>query len=225
MVKVNKWWQSPIWEVNTGLDSKFNEILLDEIYLVAKNIQTGKDSRPHKDLWDYDMPHLQKLKKILFEIITKNATDYVQEARDVEGLEVKFDYDFGWVNVKEPGQRIEMHAHSDATITATYYIKIPKNSGDISFIDTGELVIVDGKYTTDNPTAKIKSITPREGYLIFFPAYVMHEVQENKSNDLRISLSTDLNLKIDKDSPNAVVLKSWVNDLVKIREYVPEIKK
>lgn len=224
MVKVNKWWQSPIWEVDTGFDLKFNDGLLDEIYSVAKNIQTGKDSKPHDDLWDYDLPHLQQLKKTIHSLVKHHATEYVHEARDVEGLEIDFDFDFGWVNVKEPGQRIEMHAHSDATIAVTYYIKVPNNSGDISLVDTGDFAIVDGEYIKENPQVKIRTITPKEGSLVFFPAYMMHEVQENKSNDLRISLSTDLNLKIDKESPNAVVLKSWVNDLVKIKEYVPKIK-
>lgn len=224
MVQVNTWWKSPIWEVTTGLDSEFNDRLLDEIYLIAKNIQTGVDSSPKDDLWDYDLPHLQHLKKTIHKLVVENADDYVREAREVEGLEIQFEFLFGWVNVKEPGQRIEMHAHSDAALAATYYIKVPENSGDISFIDTSELVIVDGEYTTENPTAKIKTITPKAGQLVFFPAYLMHEVQENKSNDLRISLSTDMKLKIEKDSPNAVVLKSWVNDLVKIKEYVPKIK-
>jgi uncharacterized protein (TIGR02466 family) len=224
MVKVNSWWKSPIWAVDTGYDSKFNEELLDEIYSIAKNIQTGIDRSPKDDLWDYDLPHLQQLKKRIHELIVASANDYVHEAREVEGLQIQFEFLFGWVNVKEPGQRIEMHAHSDAALAATYYIKVPENSGDISFIDTGELVVVDGEYTTKNPTAKIKTITPKVGQLVFFPAYLMHEVQENKSNDLRISLSTDMKLKIEKDSPNAVVLKSWVNDLVKIKEYVPKVK-
>lgn len=221
---VNNWWKSPIWDTKTDLDSNFNQGLLDEIYLIAKNIQTGKDSKPHDDLWDYDLPYLQKLKKTIHELVTKHAIKYVQEAREVEGLEIEFDFDFGWVNVKEPGQRIDMHAHADSTITSTYYIKVPENSGNISFVDISELVIVDGEYISKNPSPKIKSITPKEGHLIFFPSYVMHEVEQNKSNDLRISLSTDFNLKIDKDSPNAVVLKSWVSDLVKIKEYVPKVK-
>jgi hypothetical protein len=48
----------------------------------------------------------------------------------------------------------------------------------------------------------------------------VHEVQENKSNDLRISLSTDIKQKIDRDAPNAMVLKSWTNSFLKIKENV-----
>jgi uncharacterized protein (TIGR02466 family) len=223
--KVNRWWESPIWETKTNFDPQFNQNLLDEIYTIAKNIQTGKDSNPKDDLWDYDLPHLQLLKKTILDTITTQVMQYAEEARETEGLDIQFEYDFGWVNVKGPGERITMHAHSDSTISVVYYIKVPENSGNLNFLDTSEGSIFDREYINKDAKLKIKSITPKEGDLIFFPSYILHEVEENKSNDLRVSLSTDLKHTMDKDKPNAVILKSWVNDLVKIREYVPPIKK
>jgi ectoine hydroxylase-related dioxygenase (phytanoyl-CoA dioxygenase family) len=44
-------------------------------------------------------------------------------------------------------------------------------------------------------TAKLISIPPKEGNLVFFPAYLMHEVQTNNSNEVRISITFDLKLK------------------------------
>ena len=55
--------------------------------------------------------------------------------------------------------------------------------------------------------------------LVFFPAYVLHYIEENRSDDLRISLSTDVNQVIDRSAPNALVIKSWCNNLLKIREW------
>ena len=72
----------------------------------------------------------------------------------------------------------------------------------------------------DKSELKHIHIEPEEGMLIFFPAYVVHEVQTNKSNDLRISLSTDIIQKIDRNAPYAMVLKSWTNSFLKMRENV-----
>jgi len=200
MSNKNPWWNSPTWLTNTGLDSDFNEGLLDEIYSIGKNIQTGKE-QPKHDLWDYDLPHIQKIKKVIYDIVTYNCMRYVEAARETEGLDIDFEYDFAWVNVLEPGRGIDVHAHSDSTVTATYYIKTPKDCGDLLFND------IDRTYE------------PKEGYLAFFPSYIMHEVLPNKSDDLRISLSTDLRHVVNPDTPNAVTLKSWVNSFVKIREW------
>jgi len=55
--------------------------------------------------------------------------------------------------------------------------------------------------------------------LIFFPSYVLHGVDENKSDDLRISLSTDLRKVVEKNASNTVILKSWAGRMAKIREW------
>ena len=67
--------------------------------------------------------------------------------------------------------------------------------------------------------AQERRIVPVAGKLVFFPSYVLHKIEENKSNTLRVSLSTDVVLVIDRDAPNALVIKSWCNNLLKIREW------
>ncbi len=37
-----------------------------------------------------------------------------------------------------------------------------------------------------------KKIIPKPGKLVFFPSYVLHSVDVNKSKNMRISLSTDM---------------------------------
>jgi hypothetical protein len=51
---------------------------------------------------------------------------------------------------------------------------------------------------------------------------VLHGVDENKSNDLRISLSTDLRKVVEKDATNTVILKSWAGRMAKIKEWKPD---
>ena len=40
-------------------------------------------------------------------------------------------------------------------------------------------------------TKKYKRIKPEEGKMVFFPGYLLHMVEENKSGETRISLSTN----------------------------------
>jgi hypothetical protein len=199
-------WQTPVWEVHTGFDSVFNEGLLDECYSIGQQVRI--DHAPKDSLWDYAGPYVSELKQKILDIVTETVNRDITEAAD---LKLKFDCPMAWINVKEPGQQIELHGHPDSTFAVTYYVKTPKDCGNLVLVDTN--TYLQGKETT------LKTITPQQGKLVFFPAYVLHYIEENRSNDLRISLSTDVNQVIDRSAPNALVIKSWCNSLLKIREW------
>lgn len=212
----SEWWVTPIWELQTDSTPEFHELLLDEIYGIAKNISTGVDANPKDSLWDYDTPHLSTLKAKILKIASDTLLEHIQEATD---LNIKLEYSMGWVNVIGKGEGIEAHSHNDCSLVATYYIKAPEDCGDIVILNTRNIIDKDGKflYTGKSELDHIH-IKPVEGKLIMFPAYAMHEVQENKSDELRISLSTDIKQIIDKEAPNAMILKSWCNSFLRIRE-------
>ena len=216
MPKKNDWWLTPIWEIQTDFTPEFHEELLDEIYGVAKNISTGIDKNPKDSLWDYDTPHLSTLKAKILNIASDVAIKGIQEAQE---LNLKLEYSMGWVNVIGKGEGIEAHTHNDCSLVATYYIKAPENSGDLVILNTKNIIDKDGKLLySDKSELDHIHIKPVEGKLIMFPSYAMHEVQENKSDELRISLSTDIKQIIDREAPNALILKSWCKSFLRIRE-------
>jgi len=216
MPKRSEWWLTPIWELQTDSTPEFHEELLDEIYGIAKNISTGIDKNPKDSLWDYDTPHLSSLKSKILKIASDVVLKEIQEAQE---LNLKMEYSMGWVNVIGRGEGIEAHTHNDCSLVATYYIKAPENSGDLVILNTRNIIDNDGKFLySDKSELDHIHIKPVEGKLIMFPSYTMHEVQENKSDELRISLSTDIRQVVDRDAPNALVLKSWTNSFLRIRE-------
>lgn len=216
MPKRSEWWLTPIWELQTDSTPEFHEELLDEIYGIAKNISTGIDKNPKDSLWDYDTPHLSSLKSKILKIASDVVLKEIQEAQE---LNLKMEYSMGWVNVIGKGEGIEAHTHNDCSLVATYYIKAPENSGDLVILNTRNIIDNDGKFLySDKSELDHIHIKPVEGKLIMFPSYTMHEVQENKSDELRISLSTDIRQVVDRDAPNALVLKSWTNSFLRIRE-------
>lgn len=214
-LNVNPLWLTPVWEVQTPFDHSFNETLLDEIYLIGKGITTGSDPDPHNSLWDYNTPKLNELKQYLKEYITQAVRKDIPEARD---LNMSVDSFMCWPNVRAPGESLEIHAHTDSAIAATYFIKATADSGDLVLFDTSDCINWLAGTLSSTPDVKIKRITPVEGKLVFFPSYVLHTVEENKSNDLRVTITSDFKKVIDKNTPNSIVLNSWANSMVKIRE-------
>ncbi len=95
------------------------------------------------------------------------VADYLQRCE--EGLSVGF-----WFNEMGPGQSTLPHSHDedDELASCVYYIRAPENSG--------ELVLRQGVLTT--------YVTPVEGEFVFFSPEVVHEVTENKSREIRLSV-------------------------------------
>jgi oxalate decarboxylase/phosphoglucose isomerase-like protein (cupin superfamily) len=199
-------WQTPVWEVHTGFDSAFNEQLLNECYQIGQQVRI--DQNPKDSLWDYAGPCVTALRQKMIDVVTESVNRDIKEAAD---LNLRYDCPMAWINVKEPGTSIELHGHPDSTFAVTYYIKTPEECGNLVLVDTNTYLL--GGETT------LKTIKPEAGKLVFFPAYVLHYIEENRSNDLRISLSTDMTQVIDRSAPNALVIKSWCNSLLKIRDW------
>lgn len=213
---VNPMWKTPVWEVQTELDEKFNESLLDEIYQIGRDIKSGVDIAPHDSLWSYNKPYLNTLKKIILDTVTKSVHEDIPEARE---LNVSCESYMCWANIREPGETLEVHAHTDAAIAVTYYIKAKENCGDLILFDTKHSIDWELGKLSDDPMLRIQRIKPVEGRLVFFPSYVLHTVEENKSDELRVSLTCDLKKVLDKSKPNTILLKNWATKMVKIREW------
>jgi uncharacterized protein (TIGR02466 family) len=213
---INPIWQTPVWEVQTELTKEFNEALLDEIYDIGKKIKSGEDVRPNDSLWDYNRPHLNKIKKIIIDTVTEKIRNSVPEAGE---LNLSCDSHMCWANIREPGEALEVHAHTDSSIAVTYYIQTHENCGDILLFDTKDAIDWENGKLSADPSLKIRRFKPVEGRMIFFPSYVMHTVEENKSDALRVSLTCDLFKVLDKSKPNTILLKNWATKMIKIREW------
>jgi len=154
-LSVNPMWQTPVWEVQTELTKEFNESLLDEIYQIGKNIKTGVDTSPHDSLWDYNRPCLNTIKKIIIDIVTEKVREGIQEVRD---LNISCESFMCWANIREPGEALEVHAHSDSAIAVTYYIKAQDDCGDLVLFDTKDAIDWEQGKLNDNPILKTKRL-------------------------------------------------------------------
>ena len=84
-----------------------------------------------------------------------------------------------WFNINHKGSSNTLHNHThpgspQGGLSGVFYLSVPKNSGNIIFqLETKEQL-------------RLKSIS---GYLIIFPLYLDHLVEESKSNRDRLSIA------------------------------------
>ena len=102
-----------------------------------------------------------------------------------------------WAIINTGGSANTRHQHGNSTISGAYYVRAPKNSGDIVFYDPRPAAV----YTYPNAlspnllNAQINGISPNEGSLVLFPSYLDHSVNKNLSNDERIVISFNLTIQ------------------------------
>lgn len=84
-----------------------------------------------------------------------------------------------WFNEMHQGHRTTAHTHDeDDLLSAVYYINVPNNSGDLILCDA-EL---------DDVTR----ITPDAGEYIFFAPNLLHSVETNQSDQMRLSIGMNI---------------------------------
>ena len=101
-----------------------------------------------------------------------------------------------WAIINEKGASNERHHHGNSALSAAYYVRAPKDCGDIVFYDPRPAPVF------SHPIAKkpnilnatVNSITPDEGLLVLFPSYLDHSVKPNLSSNQRIVISFNVNL-------------------------------
>jgi hypothetical protein len=188
-----------MWHIQTGFDDAFNDGLLEEITEVADNF--NEDSEV-SSLLDCNKLHINALVTLKKKIIEDALNKYMPGNQ-----EAVFEPSKSWVNVNIPGERIELHAHPDASIACTYYIQGPDQGGDFYYVDTGKV----GEHKT-----QIKRITPKTGDLIFFPSYVLHGIEVNEGR-ARINLTTSFVHSFTQSSQDQFTLKSYINSMKRIK--------
>lgn len=192
-------WECPVWHQKTPFTEAFDKELLQEFYEIASNFEAdGRES-----LLDYDRPCMQELIDFKTEVLTEVVNQYMPETQQARFIPTD-----AWLNVNAAGERIELHAHPDASITCSYYIRAPDRGGNFYYVDTGRV----GEHQTE-----IKRISPQEGEIIFFPAYVLHGVEMNHGRT-RVNLTTDFKHKLTENSQDRLVLKSFINSMLRIKD-------
>ena len=99
-----------------------------------------------------------------------------------------------WSVVNKKNTFNVQHSHPNSLLSAAYYVKAKKNSGNIKFFDPKEMKTMYHPpiQKFNEISAEIIKIEPEEGKLLLFPSYLNHAVEENLSDEDRIVISFNL---------------------------------
>ena len=127
----------------------------------------------------------------------KRLTDALYEAQHMIYKEEHLDSEpfLGnmWANINPPGGMNRAHQHPNSLWSGVYYIKAPKNCGHLKIDDPrASAAMCRPRQKEGKKPSRLYREThyePIDGRCIMFPSWLMHCVDPNQSNDIRISVS------------------------------------
>jgi uncharacterized protein (TIGR02466 family) len=101
-----------------------------------------------------------------------------------------------WFNIIAPYGQQTKHHHNECLFAGTYYVKVPECGGPIIFQNPNPWAYhLNQQCVSDTLTIDEYGIIPNDGDLILWPGWMTHEVYQNRSDDIRISISFAINFK------------------------------
>ena len=196
-IKVHSLFSVPIFHYKLDNYKAINKELLNYILELQKSDKTG-NAHSNKGGWhsqNFDIVNqgppinfLNKIKDYLKHIISNEfGWKYVPNKQRIVAM---------WAIINKKNSFNVMHNHQNCYFSSAYYVKKPKNSGDITFFDPKEAKTYRfpkiEKYTKYSSEAV--TIKPEEGDLLIFPSYLYHEVGVNLSEDDRVVISFNVDI-------------------------------
>ena len=121
-----------------------------------------------------------------YQVLVKELSTMVHEIFKDYGLEPPSFLGNMWANINYPGAYNKTHVHPNSTLSGAYYIKVPKESGNIWVEDPrpGPNLLMPRRLPNlPRPLWRVVKYPPIEGQCIMFPAWVPHGVESNQSKE------------------------------------------
>lgn len=146
---------------------------------VEKSNQNGWQSVASQQNDFFHFPALGELKK--------KSMEFAQFVFDHEQLGyISKDID-AWININKTNSYNKPHTHPGSVLVGCFYVKVPQNSGDLSFVrsDASSCALT----FANKPSENTFLLQPQEGRLYIFPPWLMHMVTLNQAESDRISIA------------------------------------
>jgi len=195
--KIYKLFPSPVFSFKLENYQELNMELESYILGLKKKYKDGEKKSNyggwHSPFFDQKNDNTpKKFSVIIHNLLKKIFTDEMGWKYNPDKVKITV----MWSIINKKGSFNIQHNHPNAYLSAAYYVKVPKNSGNIKFFDPKEQKTIrypKVKNYTDI-SAVITEVTPKEGDLLIFPSYLYHSVGENLSEDDRIIISFNVDI-------------------------------
>ena len=112
-------------------------------------------------------------------------------------LQVNVSY---WIMINSPNTYNCSHTHPNSHLSGVFWIQASEKSGDLKFINPSnfeayvELHSYVEPFKLDTNAYEAYKYNPTEGKMVTFSSHVIHEVENNESNEDRIAVSYNITL-------------------------------
>jgi len=186
---------TPVWVTKIEDYKQTNE----EMFKYIKKLQSEDEKgivKSNVKGWhskDFDMEN--EAPKNFIKLISANIHQVFKDM-DWDLQKQKIKIPSMWAIINKDGANNARHHHGNSDISAAYYIRAPKNCGEIVFYDPRPAPVFSHPIC-NKPNllnAMVNSVNPVEGLLVMFPSYLDHSVNANMTSDERIVISFNINL-------------------------------
>ena len=195
MSNPNLFFSTPVWVTKINNYKETNE----DIYQYIKNLHSADNKgivKSNVKGWHSKNFNLEDENVVEFiNLISPNINNVLNDMNwDMSKQRAKMSA--MWAIINLGGASNSRHLHGGSDISAAYYVRAPKNCGEIVFYDPRPAPVYFQPLSTkpNSLNAMINSIKPIEGYLILFPSYLEHSVNSNISKNERIVISFNINI-------------------------------
>ncbi len=196
-IKVRNLFPVPIFHYKLENYKETNKELLNYILELQKNDKIGNTHSnrggwhsPNFDLVKPGPPinFINSFKDFLKHIIVDEfGWEYVPNKQRIVAM---------WAIINKKNSFNIMHNHQNCYLSASYYVKKPERSGNISFFDPVEPKTY--RYPEKEKgtfySNQVVTLKPEEGELLVFPSYLYHDVEANLSNEDRVIISFNIDI-------------------------------
>lgn len=168
---------TPVWSA----------MLDDSDALNAELLEIGRQFIPRTNYFHLPGEGVARLKREVFDKATEIGREW--------GWQQPVSFLKGRQNPIHPGQSDSPHHHGAAKLVGVYYVKAVPGQGDILLHDPRAGVYwQDPQARTDlgKTQRAFHRITPISGMLLLFPGYLVHSVEHNATDDVRISVAIEV---------------------------------
>ena len=197
-IKTHKFFPVPIFEFKIQNHEVLNEKLEEYIYKLQeidpKGMKLSNSGGWHSPYFKIGESELLKdfvkiIQKYLSEIITIDfGWAFRNDKVMIEAM---------WSVINKKNSFNVRHSHPNCMLSAAYYVKAPKNCGkfQVESLNTAKRYWYPEIKNKNELNMDVVGIFIEEGDLLIFPGYLPHKVSKNESDEDRIVISFNVDIR------------------------------
>jgi uncharacterized protein (TIGR02466 family) len=171
-------------------DDNYRKLLIDKTYELIKNKSVKNNEASVRNGWqsEKDMYRMNEFFPLCEKVLRYVSSKLLKENSIVPYISAM------WINVHEKEGFNHVHVHPGAWYSGVYYLNCTEKTGDIVFLDPRPGAQMSFYHTITE--SKNICVSPKNGDLILFPAWLPHMVESNLDEEHRISVAFNIELDV-----------------------------